>query len=210
MVAAVLRHAIVTGVLVPGESIRQDRVAADLEVSKIPVREALTKLESEGLVRFQRNRGAEVTPLSQEEMEEVFELRKQLECLALRRSIPNLTPADLATAKHLCAQANLAAQANEPSGIAPANWAFHAALFAGLSDGPLMKMVRQANLLAARYIHVHLRKTNSVARSDREHRQILAACEKGDIARATELMAEHLDKAVSTLSSHLRDAGLPD
>jgi len=210
MVAAVLRDAIVLGVLEPGESIRQDAVAAELRVSKIPVREALTKLEAEGLVRFLRNRGAEVTQLSVSEMEEVCELRKRLECLALERSVPHLAPADLATAKYLCAQANLAAQAKDPSEIAPANWAFHAALFAGLRDGPLMKMVRQANLLAERYIQVHLRMTNSVARSDREHRQILAACEKGDVARATSLLSEHLDKAVATLSAHLRSAGLPD
>jgi len=206
MVAEVLREAIVSSVLQPGEIIRQDAVAADLSVSKIPVREALFRLQAEGLVRFVRNRGAAVCPLSIAEMREVFEVRKALECLALERSVPRLSEADFAKARYIIEQT---AHADAPDALSRLNWDFHRSLFAGLDAGPLIAMIDRANVLADRYIRLHLALSGVPGRSQREHRQILAACRTGDSDKAAGLMTAHLDKAITKLEGYFRKHGLP-
>ncbi|HKR26052.1 MAG TPA: GntR family transcriptional regulator, partial [Acidobacteriaceae bacterium] len=84
---AILRKAIVQGVLNQGMPLRQDELAAALGFSAIPIREALRQLEAEGLVDFAPRHGAMVAPLSAEELTEVSEMRAVLEPLALRHSI---------------------------------------------------------------------------------------------------------------------------
>ena len=78
-----------------GEPLRQDSLAAELGVSRIPIREALRQLEAEGLVTFNPQRGAVVSSLSIAEIEELFELRAELESDLLRRSVPLLTEDDI-------------------------------------------------------------------------------------------------------------------
>src|SRR5689334_15832455 len=90
-VSDMLRTAILTGVLKDGEPLRQDELAAALGVSRMPVREALRRLEAEGFVDFQPHKGAVVAELSAEEAEEIYEIRLTLECRRLRESIPHLT-----------------------------------------------------------------------------------------------------------------------
>ncbi|MDR7541769.1 MAG: GntR family transcriptional regulator, partial [Armatimonadota bacterium] len=91
MVADVLREAILRGILLAGQQLRQDEIARELGVSHIPVREALRQLEAEGLVRLRPYRGFEVSELSPEEVEELYEIRIPLECQALRLAFPHLT-----------------------------------------------------------------------------------------------------------------------
>ena len=86
-----LRNAISDGSLDEGEPIRQDEVARLFNVSKIPVREALKRLEAEGLVAFQRNKGAVVTSVSEPEIAQIFETRAILESNAIRLSVPHMT-----------------------------------------------------------------------------------------------------------------------
>ncbi len=90
-----LRQEILRGDHAPESQLRQDALAAAYGVSRIPVREALLQLESEGLVRIEPHRGAVVTPLSRDEVEDVFALRLMLEPRLARSSIPALTEEDL-------------------------------------------------------------------------------------------------------------------
>ncbi|MEO8622727.1 MAG: GntR family transcriptional regulator, partial [bacterium] len=83
-----LRDRILRGGFPEGEPLRQDAIAEELGVSRIPVREALRQLEAEGLVTFNPHRGAVVTTLSLQEIAELFELRADIESDLLRRSIP--------------------------------------------------------------------------------------------------------------------------
>src|SRR5688572_3927025 len=86
-----LRTQILRGHFPDGEALRQDALARQLGVSRIPIREALRQLEAEGLVTFTPHRGAVVSKLSLEEIDEVFELRAETETGLLRRAIPHLT-----------------------------------------------------------------------------------------------------------------------
>ena len=95
LIADALREAIVRGIFQEGQSLRQDEIATQFGVSRIPVREALRQLEAEGLVTLHLNRGAMVSALSPAEAQEIFEIRSALEVKAIQLAIPKLTPSDL-------------------------------------------------------------------------------------------------------------------
>ena len=98
-IAAALRQAILQGRYVANQPLRQDRLADELGVSKVPLREALVQLRAEGLVAFKPNRGAVVTELSADEADEIFTMRVALEAKALEKAIPRLRSADFIRAK---------------------------------------------------------------------------------------------------------------
>ena len=98
-IAGALRNAILQGRFQAGQPLRQDQIAAELGVSKVPVREALVQLKGEGLVTFLPNRGAVVTELSATEVDEIYSMRIALETKALERAIPYLSSADFIRAR---------------------------------------------------------------------------------------------------------------
>src|SRR5580704_18148522 len=97
-----LREAINSGDLAEGETLRQDQIARLFNVSRIPVREALTRLEEHGLVETQRYRGAVVTSLSPKEIAEIFEFRALLEPQVIQHSVARMSAETLDTAKAYC------------------------------------------------------------------------------------------------------------
>src|SRR5256714_12387787 len=96
-----LRDKILSGELREGEQLRQDAIATEFQISRIPVREALSHLAAEGLITIVANRGAVVSALSPEEIMEIFETRAVLECYMLRCAIPELTKQDFQRAEDI-------------------------------------------------------------------------------------------------------------
>lgn len=189
VVAKYLRAAIASGELPEGELVNQEEIAKLFNVSKIPVREALKRLEAEGLVVFQRNRGAMVTSLSKAEIAQIFQTRAILESNAVRLSVPNLTAHDLDQAERLresFAREGSVAQWTE------LNWAFHAVLYAGANNPFLVNLIRSVNERVERYLRIQLTQTDSLDIADREHREILDACRKHDADKAAELVHAHV------------------
>src|ERR1700751_3444972 len=90
-IAAHLREAILNGELAPGSSTRQEEIAERLGTSRLPVREALRMLETEGLTQLEANKSARVPALDRDELDIVYEMRERIETLALRLSLPHLT-----------------------------------------------------------------------------------------------------------------------
>ena len=89
---AVMRDAILGGIFRPGDHLNQERIAAALGMSRIPVRAGLRQLEAERLLTIHPFRGATVTRLSESDIEELYELRQTIECLALRHAATHMTP----------------------------------------------------------------------------------------------------------------------
>src|SRR5579872_6296144 len=98
-VAEKLREQIIRGDIPEGMQLRQDAIANQFQVSRIPVREALRQLDAEGLITIVPNRGAVVPALSPDDVEELFTIRALLEPEVLRLSIPRLTEEDFAEAE---------------------------------------------------------------------------------------------------------------
>ena len=99
-----LRDQILNGELREGEQLRQDAIATEFQISRIPVREALSHLAAEGLITIVANRGAVVSALAPEEIEQLFETRAVLECYMLRCAVPNFTDADFLKAESILKQ----------------------------------------------------------------------------------------------------------
>ncbi|MEC7965645.1 MAG: GntR family transcriptional regulator, partial [Pseudomonadota bacterium] len=121
-----LRKAIIEGELQDGEPLRQDEIARMFNTSRIPVREAISRLEEQGLVKSQRYKGAVVAGLSLEEASEVFDFRALVECEVIRRAVPQMSPTLLAEARAYCEE--FAASPN-PMDWGDLNRKFHGALY---------------------------------------------------------------------------------
>jgi len=195
-----IRDSITDGSLDEGEPIRQDDVAKLFNVSKIPVREALKRLESEGLVEFQRNRGAIVTSISEPEIVQIFEVRAILETNAIKLAIPSMTKATFERAMSYC---NAFAKETDVGRWAALNWQFHSCLYEDAQRPYLISTIRSVNDRLERYLRVQLTLSNGHQTADREHRLILKACKDRDADRASKLLEDHIMGACSSLIEHL-------
>lgn len=197
-----LRAAILQGELKSKQPLRQDELAAQLGVSKIPVREALYQLKAEGLVTFIPNRGAAVSELSPAEVDEIYTMRLALETVALRRAIPRLTIAELRQAEDI-----LTVIDQEPNVArwGELNWEYHATLYHPAGLPRLLEWVRTLHVNVARYLVIYLSGMDYQAVSQQEHRAILAACRQGDVEAATAHLEKHLRSASEQLMAFLAE-----
>ncbi|MDD2052301.1 GntR family transcriptional regulator [Pseudomonas putida] len=198
-----LRDAIVAGHFAEDEPIRQDDIARQFNVSKIPVREALKRLEAEGLVLFQRNRGAMVTRMSEAELAQMFEVRMLLEDKALRLAIPNMTEETFERAERICREF---VGENDVGRWAELNWELHACLYEPAQRPFLVSLIRSINDKLERYLRMQMSLSAGKDRADHEHRDILQACRDGDVERAVGLLDEHIAGVCQTLFAHLPSA----
>ncbi|AVA24655.1 GntR family transcriptional regulator [Rhizobium sp. NXC24] len=195
-----IRDSIIDGTLDEGEPIRQDEVARMFNVSKIPVREALKRLEAEGLVAFQRNRGAVVTPTSEPELVQIFEVRAILESSAIKLSIPQMTEETYEQAQAYC---DAFAQETDIGRWAELNWRFHSRLYEDAHRPYMVNMIRSVNDRIERYLRIQLTLSNGHQVADDEHRQILELCRKRDVEGAGSLVYAHIMRACQSLMEHL-------
>ncbi|MBN8953441.1 MAG: GntR family transcriptional regulator, partial [Rhizobium tropici] len=169
-------------------------------VSKIPVREALKRLEAEGLVEFHRNRGAIVTSVSEPEIVQIFEVRSILESSALKLSVPFMTERTFRTARTYCDAFMEEADVARWSEL---NWQFHSCLYEDAQRPYLVSTIRSVNDRLERYLRVQLTLSNGKETADREHRHLLALCEAGDVDRAAAFLTDHIMQACRSLLHHL-------
>lgn len=207
MVAGGLREAILGGVLEGGAPLRQEEIADRFGVSRIPVREALRNLEGEGLVSFYPHRGAVVTSLSYDEVEEITEIRVSLETLALRRSLPQLSGEDFGRAEGVLAE--IEREEDLPSSWGELNWRFHETLFAPAGRPRLISLIKSQHTAFERYIRFHL----SLADYDkpqREHHELLDLCRRREDAAAEAMLTRHIEDISELLLAHLKETTLSD
>ncbi|MEP3244891.1 MAG: GntR family transcriptional regulator [Sneathiella sp.] len=195
-----LRDEIISGHMKAGDSIRQEYIAKVFNVSRIPVREALKRLESQGLVRNERYKGAVVSSLTNEEISEIFTLRANLEPLVIKRSVENMTSETLALARQYCEQFS----GEEDAGKwGEWNRLFHETLYRD-ADYPFhMKVICEAIDRVDSYIRAQLVLTQGMSKARREHMGILVACENGDGDQAAEMTRQHILKAYDSLMNYL-------
>lgn len=202
----VLRDYILSGAIGSELPIRQDALAADLRVSKIPLREALARLEQDGLVVSQPNRGFFVRPMSPEEAEEIYALRLKLEPDTAAQASLNATAEDHDRARQALAQFDIDAVAHRPT-VGAANRAFHLALVQPCGQRLTTDIVARLHVLADRYVRKHLEPQGRVLRAEAEHHDMLDAWINRREARVRKLITEHLEHTLGDLRSALRTNG---
>ena len=186
-----LRQGILANEYQPGTVLREEALAGRLKVSRVPVREAVRRLASEGLVTVTPRQGAAVSTLSPRQFLDAYRVREALEALAIRLAVPRLTPEDVARLDQLHEEMARHAAADDAVAFFAANAAFHA-LFVERADNeylraiylPLMDQMR-------RYLSPSLDLRGGMDRSIEEHRAILRAVRAGDGAEAARLLGEH-------------------
>ncbi|WP_112382482.1 GntR family transcriptional regulator [Sphingomonas carotinifaciens] len=199
---AIVRERIISGVLPRDTPIRQDALATELGVSKIPLREALARLEQEGLLTSQANRGFFVRPMSATEAEEIYELRLALEPEAAARACLLATADDQQAAREAFADLDIAAH-EALHDVAVCNRAFHIALVAPLGRPLTMQLVERLQVLAERYVITHLEPAGRDDRAHREHHDILEAWLARDADRTAHLLTGHLNGTLTDLRAQL-------
>jgi DNA-binding GntR family transcriptional regulator len=204
MVFDALRDAIIRGQLAEGEILRQDTLAQMFNISRIPVREALQRLEAQGLVTSTRYKGVVVTPMSIAEIEEVFEFRALLEPRVIAFAVPQMSAASLEQARAYCEAFAAETQATRWGDL---NRQFHSALYADAHRPYFMSVIDKTNDRIDRYVRAQLELTHGMERARRDHQAILDACLAGDAQAAADLTREHIVNAGKTLVGFLRAAG---
>ncbi len=199
-----IRERILSGTYPEGEPLRQDAVADELGVSRIPVREALRQLEAEGLVSFHPHRGAVVSSLSLDEIEEVFSLRAVVESSLLRTAVPRLQADDLARAEEVLTRYDQALAAHDVVTYGELNWQFHSTLYAPAERPITMGIVQRLHQQADRYLRMQLALTHSENRASQEHGAILEAARRHEVDEAATLLKRHIRGAGRLLVKFLR------
>lgn len=192
-VADAIRRQILQGVIKGGAALRQDALAKEFNVSRIPVREALLTLEAEGLVEFEAHKGAYATELSAPKILELFELRVLLECHILAAAIPNLTTEQLDDAQKLLIKLDhLLDTSSQIDHWSDHNYAFHRALYEAADKPETMALITHLNTQSDRYVRIHLLHASGVQKAEAEHGELLALCRTGDITAACDLLRRHI------------------
>lgn len=199
-----LREKIVQRVFVPGERLRVDEIAGQLGVSRTPVIEALKRLEGEGLVEIRPRKGTFVTELSVRDIEEIFDLRRALECSAGEVAAKRITGDEL---RHLEALAAVDAARTAEDAIAHerANEQFHRLIVEASRNRRLIRMYDELNALV-HIVRIHRQRgdwKHRVRRAASEHRAIVEALQKGDVAATIGAISAHLIRGKTSLLSDL-------
>jgi DNA-binding GntR family transcriptional regulator len=187
-----LREEILSGSLTPGAELSEVALAESLGVSRGPIREAIGRLASEGLVTVRPRRGAVVSSLSTEEFIELYQVREALELLAVKLAVPRLRPDDITVLQALIDEMSARAERNQVVAFFEANSAFHLRLVEASGNAKLLELYEQLLAQLGRYRLRSLTLRGNLERSVAEHAAILRAVKRGDADRAAHLMSEHI------------------
>ncbi|MBB4149150.1 GntR family transcriptional regulator [Sphingobium scionense] len=197
-----VRERILSGRVPPDGPIRQDALAAELGISKIPLREALARLEQEGLLKSQANRGFFVRSLNRVEADEVYALRLKLE-----PDVMALAAERADEAEHQAAINTLATlyQVTDEGGdgVGAFNRAFHMALLRPSCQPLSVNILERLHILSERYVRKHLEPLGRDERANDEHREMLDAWVARDSQLIRELTVAHIRKTMDDLMVQL-------
>ncbi|MCW8356878.1 GntR family transcriptional regulator [Marinomonas pontica] len=192
VIVADLRKRILSGDLEEGTLIRQELLAEEYDVSRMPVREALKRLDSEGLVVFQNNRGATVTKHSMDEIAEIFDVRIMLEVDLFQRSIPNMTKAHFAECEAILESMDVSYKTGNIADWGPLNAAYHGKLYEAAGRHLTEVLLARVTLQANRYVSMHIDKLDNRDNASHDHHRLLELARQRDVAGATEQLRRHL------------------
>jgi DNA-binding GntR family transcriptional regulator len=200
-----LHVAIVNGDIAPGERLQIEKIATMLGMSHLPIREAIRRLESVGLVAHVPHRGASVADLSLEDLRQLYEARLLLEPAIIVRAARNFTEQDAAAARAALARLAEAERDRAGAEIWAAHTEFHFALYRPSRATWLLHLVQPLWESSQRYRMTIAPLSSEQRRREarREHKQMLAACTSGDEERAALVLHNHLVKTANLITDQM-------
>ncbi len=202
-IAARIREKILMGAYAPGSALLQDSIAAEFGVSKIPVREALVQLRSEGLVDIFAHRGFQVRGVSVSEMQEVFRLRLAIEPAAVAEGARKAAVEDRAAAAAALTALNQALVVNDLKNSSDLNCTFHLALVVPRLQPVTSETLSRLHTLSQRYVRMHLQRAGRVKRAIKEHGALYEAWAAKNAKEARRLCQAHIQGTEAELSDAL-------
>lgn len=188
-----IRRAILTGEMPPGYVLRQEELAQKLGISRVPLREALRRLETEGIVILRPRRGYAVVSLSPDEIREIFELRAVIEAHAGELAAQNRTDEDIKAVK-AALEAMDRLTVTTPGKVEKwldAHARFHSDLFASARRSHASRVARTLGDLVEPYIRIEVLFTKDVIEAQKEHHEMFEALVDGDSDRLRDLCKLH-------------------
>ncbi|MER9572754.1 GntR family transcriptional regulator [Mesorhizobium opportunistum] len=204
ILAEALRERILSGEFRDGDSLVQENIAEEYEVSRMPVREALRQLEVQGLVALRTHRGAIVISLSREKLIELLNLRILLECDILSEALKNFRETDLSTAEEILNDFEKAYRNFEISNQRKLNWEFHKCLYLAANRPETLSIIEGINLRTDRFIREPLGITGGIHSAEKENRELLRLCAARDPA-AIDYLERHICAVIKSLPLQRQD-----
>ena len=188
-----LREAIITGDLQPGERLMEIKLANELGVSRTPVREAIRKLELEGLVIMTARKGAEVAPINEKDLREVLEIRKALESLACDLACKNIKDSDILKLKTINSEISAAVDADDIELITKKDVDFHEMINEITDNRRLVQMLHQLKEHIFRYRFEYIKEMKNKRVIVDEHERIIDSLSEKDAKRASREIEMHIE-----------------
>ena len=199
-----LRRAILTGELKPGERLMEIHLANRLGVSRTPIREAIRKLELEGLVIMIPRRGAEVAGITEKSLKDVLEVRRALDALSVELACDRITQEDTNRLLEACAVFERAVREGDASVIASADVALHDIIVEATGNKRLQQLVNNLSEQMYRFRFVYIREESRHDNLIAEHREIYEAIVSRDKKRAAEAARLHIDNQERSIIRQIR------
>lgn len=199
-----LRQAILRGELKPGERLMEIQLANKLGVSRTPIREAIRKLELEGLVLMIPRRGAEVAQITEKSLRDVLEVRRALEELAVQLACMRMTAEGIRKLWQAASEFEDVLGDEDITVVAEADVAFHDVIYLATDNERLISLLNNFREQMYRYRVEYLKKKECHEKLLAEHRELIQAIENGDCKRATEITSMHIENQVEVVSDTLR------
>jgi len=190
-----LKHAIITGELPAGSRIVETEYAERMHISRTPLREALRKLERDGLVEYMLRRGVVVRAFTIADVEEIYTIRNALEMLTLPAIIANATPSDLTGLRRLLDEMDPLTVNSDISALSPRARSFHAQLTAISGQKRIIRAIEGQDEYITRFSALAIAKEDRRLQAHQEHHQLVDLVEKKDLPAFEALMRKHIERS---------------
>lgn len=199
-----LRKAILRGELKPGERLMEIQLANKLGVSRTPVREAIRKLELEGLVLMIPRKGAEVADISEKSLKDVLEVREALEELAARLACDKITKEGINRLKEAAQDFRSALKSNDITQMAEADVRFHDVICNATENQKLGQLLNNLREQMYRYRIEYLKDQQVYEKLLSEHEEIIRHIEKGEKDEAARVVSRHIENQAQAVTDVIR------
>lgn len=199
-----LRQAILRGELKPGERLMEIQLANKLGVSRTPIREAIRKLELEGLVLMIPRKGAEVAEITEKNLRDVLEVRGALEELAVRLACERIDTEGIERLKQAAKGFETVLDSEDITKIAEADVAFHDIIYIATDNERLIQLLNNLREQMYRYRVEYLKQKEFHSKLMSEHLDIISAIERGERDKAASITSRHIENQVEAVIDLLR------
>ena len=192
-IADVVRERILKGEYEIGEKIKENQIATELRVSRTPIREAFKLLENEGLIDYIPNRGCFAKGFTQQDVDDIYAVREALEELAVRWAVGRISADEVTSLEEQCDLMEFYTKKKDSKKVFELNNSFHDVIYASARSRFLAQVLRSYKEYIDKTRKSFFYEQSYLEGILSEHRAILDAIKEGDVDKAVEAMARHMD-----------------